>query len=159
MSQQVLITGGASFVGSALGLGLAQRYPNWQITALDNLKRRGSELNLPRLKQTGIRFIHGDVRNPEDFDPTVLKPDLILECSADPSVLPGYASPGYVLQTNLVGTINCLELARQSPYFITDFRKVMSATGWQPQKDAKKTLTEIYEWIHQFKCQIKEVFL
>ena len=114
MSKQVLITGGAGFVGSALGLGLAQRYPDWQITALDNLKRRGSELNLPRLKQAGIQFIHGDVRNTEDLDPVALQPDLILECSAEPSVLAGYASPGYVLQTNLVGTVNCLELARQT---------------------------------------------
>jgi CDP-paratose 2-epimerase len=114
MSKRVLITGGAGFVGSALGLGLAQRYPDWQITALDNLKRRGSELNLARLKQAGIQFIHGDVRNTEDLDPVALQPDLILECSAEPSVLAGYASPGYVLQTNLVGTVNCLELARQT---------------------------------------------
>ncbi|WP_275670439.1 MULTISPECIES: hypothetical protein [Okeania] len=41
MSKRVLITGGAGFVGISLGLGLAQRYPEWQITALDNLKRRG----------------------------------------------------------------------------------------------------------------------
>ena len=114
MSQQVLITGGAGFVGSALGIGLAQRHPDWEIIALDNLKRRGSELNLPRLKQAGIRFIHGDVRNLEDLDPAALQPSLILECSAEPSVLAGYATPGYVLQTNLVGTINCLELARQT---------------------------------------------
>jgi len=114
MSKRVLITGGAGFVGSSLGLGLAQRYSDWKIIALDNLKRRGSELNLPRLKQAGIEFFHGDVRNIEDLDPVALKPDLILECSAEPSVLAGYTSPGYVLQTNLVGTINCLELARQT---------------------------------------------
>jgi CDP-paratose 2-epimerase len=114
MTKRVLITGGAGFVGSSLGLGLAQRYKDWEITALDNLKRRGSELNLPRLKQAGIQFVHGDVRNAEDLDPQALKPDLILECSAEPSVLAGYTSPGYVLQTNLVGTINCLELARQT---------------------------------------------
>ncbi len=114
MSQRILITGGAGFVGSALGLGLAQRYPDWQITALDNLKRRGSELNLPRLKQAGIKFVHGDVRNTEDLEPAAFQPDLILECSAEPSVLAGYATPGYVLQTNLVGTVNCLELARQT---------------------------------------------
>ncbi len=58
--------------------------------------------------------MHGDVRNAEYLEPTALQPDLILECSAEPSVLAGYASPGYVLQTNLVGTINCLELARQT---------------------------------------------
>jgi CDP-paratose 2-epimerase len=114
MNRNVLITGGAGFVGSSLGLGLAKRYPDWKITVLDNLKRRGSELNLSRLKQAGIEFVHGDVRNSEDLDPVLLKPDLILECSAEPSVLAGYTSPSYVLQTNLAGTINCLELARQT---------------------------------------------
>ena len=114
MSKRVLITGGAGFVGSTLGIGLAQRYPTWKITALDNLKRRGSELNLSRLKQTGIQFVHGDIRSKEDLDPIALQPELILECSAEPSVLAGYTSPGYLLQTNLVGTINCLELARQT---------------------------------------------
>jgi CDP-paratose 2-epimerase len=114
MTRKVLITGGAGFVGSSLGLGLKERYPDWKITAFDNLKRRGSELNLPRLKNAGIQFVHGDVRNTEDLDPSALDVDLILECSAEPSVLAGYTSPGYVLQTNLVGTINCLELARQT---------------------------------------------
>jgi CDP-paratose 2-epimerase len=114
MSRNILITGGAGFVGSTLGLGLAERYPNWKITALDNLKRRGSELNLSRLKRAGINFVHGDVRNLEDLDPSAFQPDAILECSAEPSVLEGYTSPGYVVQTNLVGTINCLELARKT---------------------------------------------
>jgi CDP-paratose 2-epimerase len=114
MTRRVLITGGAGFVGSSLGLGLAELHPDWQIIALDNLKRRGSELNLPRLKQAGIQFVHGDVRNKEDLEPVLLQPDLILECSAEPSVLAGYTSPGYLLQTNLVGTINCLELARKT---------------------------------------------
>jgi CDP-paratose 2-epimerase len=114
MHRRVLITGGAGFVGHALGLGLAQRYPDWHMTALDNLKRRGAELNVPRLKRAGVSFVHGDVRSPEDLDAAALQPDLILECSAEPSVVAGYTTPAYVLQTNLVGTINCLELARQT---------------------------------------------
>jgi len=48
------------------------------------------------------------------LEASALPVDLILECSAEPSVLAGYTSPGYVLQTNLIGTINCLELARQT---------------------------------------------
>ena len=111
---RILVTGGAGFVGSAMALGLKARYSDSQVTVLDNLKRRGSELNLPRFKQAGIEFVHGDIRSPEDLDANLLKPDLIVECSAEPSVLAGYSSPGYVVQTNLVGTINCLELARQA---------------------------------------------
>ncbi len=39
MTRQVLITGGAGFVGSSLGLGLAQRYPDWKIIALERKLR------------------------------------------------------------------------------------------------------------------------
>lgn len=114
MSKKILITGGAGFVGSSLAMGLKKLHPNWQITCLDNLKRRGSELNLARLKALEIEFVHGDVRSPDDLDPEVLAPDVIIDCSAEPSVLAGISSPQYVLQTNLVGTINILELARKS---------------------------------------------
>ena len=110
--KNILITGGAGFVGSNLALKLKEKYPEIEISALDNLKRRGSELNLPRLKSAGINFFHGDIRNKEDFE-QIEKVDLILECSAEPSVLAGiYSSPEYVINTNLTGTINCLEFSR-----------------------------------------------
>jgi CDP-paratose 2-epimerase len=114
MSEHVLILGGAGFIGSSLAIALITRHPDWQITCFDNLRRRGSELNLPRFKHHGIAFLHGDVRAAADLDPSVLKVDTILDCSAEPSVLAGFSSPQYVLQTNLVGTINVLELARQT---------------------------------------------
>lgn len=111
--RHILVTGGAGFVGSALALGLRRARPDVVVTALDNLKRRGSELNLPRLKDAGIAFVHGDIRVADDLD-AVRDIDLILECSAEPSVLAGYGeSPAYVVQTNLGGTVNCLELARR----------------------------------------------
>ena len=43
MSYKVLITGGAGFVGSSLSLQLKQKYPDYHVVVLDNLKRRGSE--------------------------------------------------------------------------------------------------------------------
>lgn len=109
--KNILITGGAGFVGSALAFELKKNYSSLNIYCLDNLKRRGSELNIPRLKKVGIEFVHGDIRNKEDFDglPPI---DLIIEASAEPSVLAGInSSPDYLLNTNLVGTINCLNFA------------------------------------------------
>ena len=109
-----LIPGGAGFVGSSLALYLRQEFPNSQITCLDNLKRRGSELNLLRFKKHNIEFVHGDIRSPSDLDPQVFHNiDTIIDCSAEPSVLAGFSSPQYVIQTNLLGTVNILELARQ----------------------------------------------
>jgi CDP-paratose 2-epimerase len=111
----ILIPGGAGFVGSSLALGLKQRYPDWQIVCLDNLRRRGSELNITRFKDNNIQFIHGDIRHESDLDVSNFATlDLILDCSAEPSVLAGFSSPQYVLQTNLLGTINLLELARKT---------------------------------------------
>ncbi len=108
---KILITGGAGFVGSSIGILLKQRYPHYQIFALDNLKRRGSELNLPRLKEAGIIFFHGDVRNPEDFN-ELPEINFIIEASAEPSVLAGINStPDYLVNTNLSGTVNCLNFA------------------------------------------------
>lgn len=112
--QTVLITGGAGFVGSNLSISLKKKHSSLKVVALDNLKRRGSELNIKRLKENNIEFIHGDIRNPEDLE-FKCKVDLLIECSAEPSVLAGYGeSPAYLINTNLLGTINCLELARKN---------------------------------------------
>ncbi len=109
----ILITGGAGFVGSNLAIEFKKNREDQQVVAFDNLRRRGSELNIPRLKKSGIEFVHGDIRNREDFE-AVGKADVIIECSAEPSVLAGFnSSPDYLLNTNLLGTVNCLEYARK----------------------------------------------
>jgi CDP-paratose 2-epimerase len=109
----ILVTGGAGFVGSHLAIGLRREMGEVRVVALDNLKRRGAELNLPRLRAGGVKFVHGDIRSPEDLDEAG-EMDLILECSAEPSVLAGYGgSTRYLVHTNLNGTVNCLEAARK----------------------------------------------
>jgi CDP-paratose 2-epimerase len=109
---KILITGGAGFVGSYLALSFA-RESSHRIVVFDNLKRRGSELNLGDLRRAGIEFVHGDIRNPEDFESLSDNFDLFIDASAEPSVLAGVKeSPAYVLKTNLGGTLNCLEFAR-----------------------------------------------
>ena len=113
MVKNILITGGAGFVGSTLSIGLKLKYPEYKVIALDNLRRRGSELNLLRLNEAGVDFVHGDIRNPEDLQ-DFSHLDFIIDASADPSVLSGIHSPVMpLINANLNGTVNCLELAQR----------------------------------------------
>ena len=110
----VLVAGGAGFVGSHIALRLRARYPDARITAADNLRRRGSEWNLPRLAAGRVEFVHADVRVPGDLALAGARFDLIVDCSAEPSVLSAYeAGPRHVIETNLTGTVNLLEVARR----------------------------------------------
>jgi len=109
---RILITGGAGFVGSSLALHLRKACSNAAVVCLDNLYRRGSELNLPRLQKAGVEFHRGDVRDGNSFPAGSF--DYLIECSAEPSVLAGQdGRPDYLFQTNLVGAYNCLEKARE----------------------------------------------
>ena len=49
MATRVLVAGGAGFVGASAALWLKVTHPDWEVTAFDNLRRRGSELALSRL--------------------------------------------------------------------------------------------------------------
>ncbi|MDR3449156.1 MAG: NAD-dependent epimerase/dehydratase family protein [Alphaproteobacteria bacterium] len=110
--KRVLVTGGAGFVGSNLSILLKREHGDAEIIAFDNLKRRGSELALPRLREAGVTFVHGDIRNPEDLQ-SVGAFDTLLDCAAEPSVHAGYGGdPRYLINTNLTGTFNALEAAR-----------------------------------------------
>jgi CDP-paratose 2-epimerase len=113
VSRTIVITGGAGFVGGNLAITLKDRYPASQIIAFDNLKRRGSELQLSRLKVAGVSFVHGDIRSASDL--SELPPmDVLIDAAAEPSVLAGVnGSPKYVLDTNYGGAANSLELCRE----------------------------------------------
>ncbi len=110
-ASSVLVTGGAGFIGASLAIELAEHHPDWEVTAFDNLHRRGSELNLTRLRERGVRFVHGDVRELDDL--RAAGPfDALVECSAEPSVMAGVnEATGFLIRTNLLGAYHCLEEA------------------------------------------------
>ena len=124
---RILITGGCGFVGSQLALHLTAR--GHRVVAMDNLVRRGSEANIERLQKRGVEFIHGDVRNAEDFANLPAGIEFVCDASAQPSVVTGYANPVFDITNNALGVIHVLEYvrARRCPLVFCSTNRVYSA--------------------------------
>lgn len=112
---KILITGICGFVGKTLAGALRESIPNLKIIGLDNLVRPGSETNRLLLKKNGITLQHADIRNRSDLE-TLPPADWIIDAAANPSVLAGLdgkTSTRQLMEHNLCGTINVLELFAQ----------------------------------------------
>jgi CDP-paratose 2-epimerase len=109
----ILITGGAGFVGGNLAVYFAKEKHN--VLCVDNLSRRGSEFNLKRFKKySNILFKHCDIRCKEDFlNFDNFNPDIVLECSAQTTAVDGYKNPEYDFTNNTIGAFNVLEYCRR----------------------------------------------
>ena len=124
----ILIIGGAGFVGCNLAIYLKSK--GYEIIVVDNLYRRGSELNLKDLQQNGIEFHYGDIRNANDLEklPT---PNMIILTAAQSSAVTGFDRPLYDLQTNFIGAVNVLQFAQKFGAGLIFFssNKVYDANG------------------------------
>lgn len=112
---KVGILGGCGFVGKFLAdCFIKQNSEQVEVIVLDNLSRTGSSRNVAVLEKLGGKFIHGDIREPDDVS-LLGSVDWIIDAAANPSVLSGIevgASRPLMMQ-NLVGTINGLEHAKK----------------------------------------------
>jgi CDP-paratose 2-epimerase len=112
---KLLLTGICGFAGSALALELLSRLQGLDIIGVDNLSRPGSEQNRQRLKSHGVRFVHGDIRNPSDLE-GLPKVDWVIDAAANPSVLAGISGPAssrQLMEHNLGGTLHVLEYCKR----------------------------------------------
>jgi CDP-paratose 2-epimerase len=105
---KILITGGSGFVGSNLAIYLKEKKNGAKVASLDNLSRKGSELNLKRLKQNKIKNFKIDISNNNKIK-KLPRYDLIIDCCAEASVEASKNEIDRVLNTNLIGTFNILK--------------------------------------------------
>jgi CDP-paratose 2-epimerase len=111
---KVLITGICGFVGSRTAEFLQALVSGIELYGIDNLLRPGSEINRARLRERGIRFLHGDLRLRSDLD-ALPACEWVIDAAANPSVLAGLdggSSSRQLCEHNLGGTINVLEYCR-----------------------------------------------
>lgn len=117
--KNILVTGGAGFIGSHLVDRLLVEN-NWKVTVVDDF----NDFYDPNIKRQNIahhqdnenfRLVETDIRNAESleklFDET--KFDVIVHLAARAGVRPSLSEPKLYTETNINGTVNLLELARQ----------------------------------------------
>ena len=112
---KVLITGAAGFVGSTVLKQLRVLNSRFQFYAIDNLSRKGSEINFSILSKEGFKIDRCDIRLPSDLE-GLPSADWVIDCAANPSVLAGIdgqSSSRQLIEHNLIGTINLLEYCKR----------------------------------------------
>ena len=117
-AHEVLITGGAGFIGSNLAARLLEQLPDARITVFDNLARRGSEHNVRWLKQlpgaARLEIVQGDIRNAAQVNTAVRDAAEIYHLAAQVAVTTSVSNPLRDFETNALGTFHVLEAARRS---------------------------------------------
>ena len=113
--KQLLVTGGAGFIGSHFIHEMQKKHPEWFIVNLDKLTYAGSLANLknlPHPKQH--QFVQGDICD-AGLVTALLKEhsiDTIVHFAAESHVDRSIAGPKEFIQTNVLGTFTLLEAAR-----------------------------------------------
>jgi UDP-glucose 4-epimerase len=105
--QQVLITGGAGFIGRHLATHLADH--DFAVTVLDNESLGDRKhLDLDR-----VRFVAGDLRSSDDLREALAGVDTVVHLAADTRVMDSIENPAHNFDNNVVGTFQLLNACRE----------------------------------------------
>ncbi len=110
----VLITGGAGFIGSAYVRHRLDNHPDFSVRVLDKLTYAGREENLGGLDAGRLELVVADIADPEAVKAAVEGVDAIVNFAAETHVDRSIEAPGEFIQTDVYGTFVLLEAAREA---------------------------------------------
>jgi dTDP-glucose 4,6-dehydratase len=111
----VLVTGGAGFIGSNFVRYAIETHPDWRVTTLDKLTYAGRLENLEGLiDHPRHEFVKGDIADPSVTTALVMEADLVVHFAAETHVDRSIANAGEFITTDVYGTFVLLEAARQN---------------------------------------------
>jgi dTDP-glucose 4,6-dehydratase len=112
----VLVTGGAGFIGSNFVRYALAAHADWHITTLDKLTYAGRLENLDSVKDNPRhRFVKGDVADAAIAAPLVKAADIVVHFAAETHVDRSIKNAGDFITTDVYGTFVLLEAARENP--------------------------------------------
>lgn len=114
----ILVTGGAGFIGSNFLHFVNERYPSYKLFCIDSLTYAGNLNNIDRLIQHGlVSFYKGDIRDAkflsEFFETHTV--DQIINFAAESHVDRSISDPQLFITTNYIGVLNLLNEVRKNP--------------------------------------------
>ncbi len=115
--KKILITGGAGFIGSHLVRLFVNKHPDYQIINLDKLTYAGNLENLKDIEQApNYKFVKADITDKVVVDNLFQQEqfDGVIHLAAESHVDRSITSPMEFIMTNIVGTVNLLNAARDT---------------------------------------------
>ena len=123
--KNILVTGGAGFIGSNFVRYMLNKYQDYKIVNLDLLTYAGNIKSLDDIKDNpNYLFVKGDIADNKLVDKIVSenKIDIIINFAAESHVDRSITNPDIFVKTNVLGTQNLLEIAKK--YKIEKFFKI-----------------------------------
>ena len=111
---QILVTGGAGFIGSNFIKFILKKYPNYKIINLDALTYCGNLKNLSEVENnSNYEFVYGDICDKKLVNALVKKVDWVVNFAAHSHVDNSIKSPEPFIKTNIEGVFNLLEASKK----------------------------------------------
>ena len=114
---EVLVTGGAGFIGSNFVRFALDQHPDWRVTTLDKLTYAGRRENLHDvMDHPRHAFVHGDIADVVVSGPLVEQSALVVHFAAETHVDRSILAAGDFIKTDVEGTFVLLEAARRAKH-------------------------------------------
>lgn len=114
--KKILITGGAGFIGSHVVNHFVKEYPNYEIVNLDNLTYASDLTNVKVSNYPNYKFVQGDIRD-RCFLETLFSIEKftdVIHLAAESHVDNSIHNPLLFAETNIIGTLNLLEMSSKN---------------------------------------------
>ena len=111
----ILVTGGAGFIGSCFIRHILKKYQNYKVINIDALTYAGNIENLNDVKDNpNYKFVHGNICDKELVQELIKEVDCVVNFAAESHVDRSITGPEIFIETNVKGTLNLLQAAKDS---------------------------------------------